>query len=71
MQAKVHQSVAIDADAVSPDSLKAAFGFAVDELFKKASGMGLALNWNSLESAMHRGQRAEDAVLTLRATVAP
>lgn len=58
----------IDTDAVSPDCLKAAFDVAVDALVSRADGHRIALNWNSLEVALHR-RSDEDTLLVLRAAV--
>lgn len=56
----------LDTDAVSPDCLKAAFDVAIDALVSRAEGHRIALNWNSLEVALHR-RSDEDSMLVLRA----
>lgn len=58
----------IDTDAVGPDCLKAAFDVAIDALLSRADGHRVALNWNSLEVALHR-RDDEDSMLVLRAAV--
>ncbi len=63
-------TIELDTDAISPDSLKAAFSAAVDALLSRADRKLVALNWNSLEVALTPISDS-DTLLVLRAGVAP
>lgn len=67
---KMSTGVELDTDSISPDSLKAAFDVAIDSLLSRANRNVMALDWNSLEVALHR-LSDEDTTLVVRAGVIP
>lgn len=67
--ARTSGSVTLDTDAISPDSLKAAFALVVDRLTQASSRSGIALDWNTAEMA--QGRRGEETDIVVRVAVLP